>query len=456
MTSLCGPLWVTLLALLCESIGARPLLPDSVRYLLHVSVVVWHDKAFFMMAQPPDDGVVPWWPRWMVQASERLDGLAARGASPAAALEMLGHAADSRGHGGYSGFASEILTELAEEIPQGMNTVASRAVTEDVNAWVLQTEESMLLEYLETMYPACCRTLWNHMSRGGCFADSLPVTQTMTLESVMDFHVLRQWNQVLNSFLPHAAVPRQGEPRWNMAAEAWAEECEVDLRQLQRDGYDVGAAANDLLARARSRDAPAYERVARDLLARIRQGLDGGEGQGWLGPPPGWSTSTEDKLYTLFVHLGGDSEGHAGPGSAGTHDDQMASENEEEADLMALMTAKVKKKWLKSRRPSRRRPREPSAPWRGHEDAERPEGVAVRRPRARGRRTRPTAWEDAPRNMIGVVLGRARDAKAVVPRSLRNPKRSRSRSVDHDPRRRHHLCRRSPMSGFPRMVLRIL
>ena len=197
----------------------------------------------------------------------------------------------------------------------------------------------MLLEYLETMYPACCRTLWNHMSRGGCFADSLPVTQTMTLESVMDFHVLRQWNQVLNSFLPHAAVPRQGEPRWDMAAEAWAEECEVDLRQLQRDGYDVGAAANDLLARARSRDAPAYERVARDLLARIRQGLDGGEGQGWLGPPPGWSTSTEDKLYTLFVHLGGDSEGHAGSGSAGTHGDQMASENEEEADLMALMTA---------------------------------------------------------------------------------------------------------------------
>ncbi|CAE7844775.1 unnamed protein product [Symbiodinium microadriaticum] len=178
------------------------------------------------------------------------------------------------------------------------------AFDSDWNAWVLYTEESMLIEHLEAHYPACMRQLWDHISRGGLFADHLPVNDMMALEGVYNF-IIREWNQVLSSLLPDGSKRTSGENRWIQLLEQWLWDTKDELDHLLLAGWDGPSLLRGLLARAGLRGCPPYGLIVQNMVSRLSSELCIGEGPTAPLTHAAWAVTTETRLYALCVQHGG-------------------------------------------------------------------------------------------------------------------------------------------------------
>ena len=162
----------------------------------------------------------------------------------------------------------------------------------------------MLIEHLEAHYPACMRQLWDHISRGGLFADHLPVNDMMALEGVYNF-IIREWNQVLSSLLPDGSKRTSGENRWIQLLEQWLWDTKDELDHLLLAGWDGPSLLRGLLARAGLRGCPPYGLIVQNMVSRLSSELCIGEGPTAPLTHAAWAVTTETRLYALCVQHGG-------------------------------------------------------------------------------------------------------------------------------------------------------
>ena len=358
---------------------ALSLLPD---YGLHVHPFIFNSfvsVTFLGAAQPPPDDYDVWWPRWMVQASERLDALAGHGCPADAAVSLLRRAIHARSHDGYGQYAAAFVTALEDEARPSVCSAVPTELLEELRAWVLYTEENCLIDFLEGNYPSSTRALWAHLASGGTFQDVLPAVGDMIHEDVFSFNTLRLWNPVLSELLPRAGVPRREEPRWVQITAQWVDDVVVELRQLMQTGWCGLAALQSLQSSARQRGDQAYAAVVTTLLDVIRAELHLGLGPCLAVCPDSWAETHEGKLFAFYVQLQGGMEASSStaarliPISTIESDDdcmslvqhfEMAEDpsvanafkvtsTEDDAyelggDVISLVTHGVKKQWLKS------------------------------------------------------------------------------------------------------------
>ena len=396
-----------LLPLLCDWGAAFPQPSGDGLHTFQVHALSWLGTTI-VTAKPPD-AFATWWPRWMTQSSERLDQLVRRGGSPDLMMAKLRAAFRSRGHADYLNFAEGVGADIVATTARPQLCEASAGLEEDINAWVLYTEEAMLIEFLEAHFPMCMRRLWEHISEGGLFADHLSVTETMFEEGVLDFYNIRQWNEVLSSMLPDARVPRQGEHRWLQVLEQWLWDTKDELSQLLEAGWDGLSLLRGFLGRAGLRGSAQFSELAQNMVDRLTEALELGEGPVAPLTHAAWAVGTETKLYALFLQHGGagttsqgssssaarppETQEAAAGGSNGTAVHLVVPPTHagelEEDDVLTLMDRKgVNKKWLKSRSRSRSRGRGHSAKGSGRDHGPpHPKGPP---PRAKARVTRET------------------------------------------------------------------
>ena len=306
----------------------------------------------------------------MTQSSERLDQLVRRGGSPDLMMAKLREAFRSRGHADYLRFAEGVGADIVATVARPRLCEASAGLDEDINAWVLYTEEAMLIEFLEAHFPMCMRRLWEHISEGGLFADHLSVTENMLEEGVLEFYNIRQWKEVLTSLLPDARVPRQGENRWLQVLEQWLWDTNDELSQLLEAGWDGTSLLRGFVSRAGLRGSTQFSELAQNMADRLAETLELGEGPIAPLTHAAWAVGTETKLYALFLQHGGTGTSSQGSSSSEARPPEWSNaavgggnntaeefaippshvDELEDEDVLALMDRKgVNKRWLKSR-----------------------------------------------------------------------------------------------------------
>ena len=194
----------------------------------------------------------------MQQATERLEDLVRRGVPPGPLFGRLNQAISSRGDAEYTRFGHGLGADIRAAATSLRGDEIPEALLEDARAWILYTEEGMLLEYLEGHYPASMRELWTHISRGGLFADHLEPTRSMVEEGVCSFNTIRQWTATLSDLLPDARKRRKREPRWLQVLEQWLYDVRDELQHLLEAGWEGGPLLQGLVARAQLRGNPEF------------------------------------------------------------------------------------------------------------------------------------------------------------------------------------------------------
>ena len=291
------------LLLLCDGVGGF-FLSDHGLHIPSASLAGLTLSATPSSAKPPDQ-FGTWWPRWMIQAAERMDQLVRRGCSPQLLQARLRLATSSRGDDCYSVFSNGVGADLLASTTPSQATSIPAELEDDVNAWVLYAEEAMLVEHLEAHYPACMRQLWNHIAQGGLFADHLPVNDMMIYEGVYNFNIIREWNHVLDSLLPNGKHRATGENRWLQVLEQWLWDTRDELEQLLLAGWDGPSLLQGLLARSGIRGCSPYNLIVRDVVIRLSSELGVGDGPAAPMTHAAWAVHTETRLYALYVQHGG-------------------------------------------------------------------------------------------------------------------------------------------------------